>query len=116
MKNIILFTLLILSNVMTAKNVTTKILVKGNCELCKERIENAMDIPGVSFAEWNKETKMLTVRFNDKKISIEEIHAKMSNIGYATNKVTANPQQQAKLDKCCQPKSCDTKKKGCCSK
>ena len=32
--------------------------------MCEERIENALDIKGVKFADWSKETKMCTVKFN----------------------------------------------------
>ena len=44
----------------------------------------------------------------------------ISDIGYATDKVSANTKSQAQLMKCCQPKElvkkCSTTKKGCCSK
>ena len=112
MKKIILAILLISSVSVFAKNITKKILINGNCEMCEERIENALDIPGVSFADWDKETKMLTVRFNDKKISEKEIHSIISNTGYATDMVSANKSVQSKLPGCCQPKPA---KKACCA-
>lgn len=102
-----------------AKSITKTIQVKGNCGMCKEKIETALDIPGITFAEWNKETKMLTVRYNDKKISEDDIHKTISNLGYATDKMAANNVNQSKLDKCCQPKIAEKKcgtKAGCCSK
>lgn len=115
-------TLLVMSTIaVMAKNVTTTFMVKGQCGECKENIEKALDIPGVSFAEWNEESKMLTVRYNDKKISEDEIHNLISNTGYATNKLAANMEAQSKLSACCQPpkevKSCSKDKAaGCCSK
>lgn len=119
MKQLILALLMVSSIAMYAKTITKTFQVKGECGLCKEKIETALDIPGVSFAEWNKETKMLTVRYNDKKVSEDDIHTTISNLGYATNKVAANANSQSKLDKCCQPKvqtkACGTKT-GCCSK
>ena len=119
MKNIFLALLMVCTVGVFAKTITQKILVKGQCGDCKERIEKALDMPGVSFAEWNKETKMLTVRYNDKKVSENDIHATISELGYATDKVEANKASQAALAKCCQPK--DMVKKcgaaaGCCKK
>ena len=37
--------------------------------MCEERIENALDIKGVKFADWSVETKMCTVKFNPEVIS-----------------------------------------------
>jgi len=119
MKKILLAALMICTIGVFAKTITQEITVKGNCGECKEKIEAALDIPGISFAEWNKDTKILTIRYNDKKISEDQIHSTISNLGYATNKVAANAASQAKLSKCCQPKkpvkACGTKA-GCCSK
>lgn len=117
----ILLTLLIAATLgVYAKNVTQQILVKGECDMCKAKIEKALDIPGVSFAEWNLETKVLTVRYNDKKVSEDQIYATISGLGYATDKTEANTAAQQKLDKCCQPKdakkACSSEKAGCCSK
>lgn len=120
MKKILLAILLVSTVAVMAKTVTQKILVKGECGKCKDKIETALDIPGVSFAEWNKETKMLTVRYNDKKVSEDQIHTIVSDLGYATSKLGANKAKQAALAKCCQPKdlkACSSKKDaGCCSK
>ncbi len=103
-----------------AKTITQKILVKGECEMCKDKIEKALDVPGISFAEWDVESKMLTVRYNDKKISEDQIHETISELGYATDKLAANVASQKSLDKCCQPKdavkACGSEKAGCCSK
>lgn len=117
MKNIFLAVLMVGTLGVAAKTITKTILVKGECGKCKDKIEAALDMPGVSFAEWNKETKMLTVRFNDKKISEDDIHKTVSNIGYATDKMEANKASQAALADCCKPKevkACGTQK-GCCS-
>lgn len=101
-----------------AKNITKTITVKGECDKCKDKIETALDIPGISFAEWNKETRILTVRYNDNKVSENDIHTTISNLGYATGKMAANKESQQKLADCCKPKevkACGVKK-GCCSK
>lgn len=117
MKNILIAILMVSTLGVFAKNITAKITVKGECEMCKEKIEKALDIPGVSFAEWNVETKILTVRYNDNKVSEDDIHETISNVGYATDKLAANKTSQNNLAKCCKPKAkaCGAKK-SCCSK
>ncbi len=117
-KNIFLATLMALTIGVFAKNITKTITVKGECDKCKDKIETALDMPGISFAEWNKETKILTVRYNDNKVSENDIHTTISNLGYATGKMEANKESQQNLDNCCKPKeekACGVKK-GCCSK
>jgi mercuric ion binding protein len=99
MKKLFLALLVMSTIAVTAKTVTQKFMVKGQCGECKERIEKALDIPGVSFAEWNKDSKMLTVRFNDRKVSEDDLHTLISNLGYATSKLPANKDSQAKLSK-----------------
>ncbi|MGY8942367.1 MAG: heavy-metal-associated domain-containing protein, partial [Flavobacteriales bacterium] len=37
--------------------------VDGVCGMCETRIEKAYDIPGILNAEWNVETKKLTVAY-----------------------------------------------------
>ena len=79
--------------------------------MCKDKIETALDIPGISFAEWDVESKILTVRYNDKKVKEDNIHSIISNLGYATDKLGANQEAQNNLHACCKPKV----KKSCCS-
>ena len=115
LKYILTLTLILSTTVMFAKNITTKIKVKGQCGMCKTKIEKALDVKGISFAEWDKKTKILRVRYNDSKITEDKIHEIISNLGYATDKLAADKTAESKLDKCCRPKD---KKKGdaCCSK
>jgi copper chaperone CopZ len=117
MKNIFLAVLMVCTVGVFAKTITETILVKGECGKCKDKIEAALDMPGITFAEWNKETKMLTVRYNDKKVSADDIHTKISKLGYATSKMEADKKAQTELANCCKPKevkACGSKK-GCCS-
>jgi copper chaperone CopZ len=118
MKKILIALLMVCTVGAYAKTITETFLVKGECGLCKEKIEKALDIPGISFAEWSTETKMLTIRYNDKKVSATDIHTTISKLGYATDKMEADKEGQAALDSCCKPievKKCGTEK-GCCSK
>jgi hypothetical protein len=46
---------------------TVTIAVKGNCEECKKRIENAADIKGVKFSSWDEDAQAITVTYRPDK-------------------------------------------------
>ena len=117
MKNILFIGFLFIGLTSFAKTITAEITVKGNCDMCKERIEKALDQPGISFAQWDVKSKVLTVRYNDKKVTEDQIHQIIADLGHSTEKVQANKTSQANLPKCCQPvkASCGSSK-GCCKK
>ena len=114
-RNIGTLALLLITMIATAKVITTSFTVKGQCGECKENIEKALDVKGISFAEWDVKTKVLTVRYNDSKITEDEIHTIISKLGYSTDKMEADKEAESKLSKCCQPPA-KAKAKSCCSK
>lgn len=97
---IILFIFSIKINAQTTIKTTT-ISVKGNCDDCKERIENASDIKGVKTSNWNKDEKILTVTFDSKKVSLEQIEKAIANAGHSTLNQKANQKAYQKLPDCC---------------
>src|SRR6187200_126619 len=62
----------------------TSFRVAGVCEQCKHRIEKALKIKGIKKAEWDVETKMLSVVYNPSKISIEKVHSRLAGVGHDT--------------------------------
>jgi mercuric ion binding protein len=64
--------------------ITSTISVKGNCDECKERIENAADIKGVKNAIWDEETQAVTVTFDSKKVTLEQIEKAIAKSGHET--------------------------------
>ena len=66
-KPLFLIFFLFCSFISNAQNKKISFLVNGMCGMCEDRIENALDIKGISFASWNQETKMCNVTFNMKK-------------------------------------------------
>lgn len=87
-----------------AQTITTKtetIKVSGNCDMCKARIEKAAKLDGVSKAEWNKESKMLSATFDPSKTNITEIGKKVAAAGHDTEKVKADDKAYNKLPGCC---------------
>jgi mercuric ion binding protein len=83
---------------------TLKFKVWGNCGKCKTRIENALKVEGVKKAEWNMNTKMLTVTFKHKVISIEQIHENIASVGHDTEELYTRKKEFQKLPECCKYK------------
>lgn len=89
------------NNAIAQKKVETTFKVDGVCGMCKKRIETAMDIKGVSFAEWNKETSDLFVVYNPKKVSEDELHRLLNEAGHDTEKSKATNEQYNSINGCC---------------
>ena len=115
MKNILLvFGLLISLNTFSQNTVKTETLaVKGNCEMCQTRIENAADIKGVKISKWDVEKKFITVTYDSTKTGIEKIQKAIASAGYDAGDVKGDDKAYKKLPPCCQYKEhvCDEKKK-----
>src|SRR6185312_15269616 len=47
--------------------------VWGNCETCKDNIETAARIKGVTFCDWNTESKVCTVTFDSRELNVDSI-------------------------------------------
>jgi len=90
---------------------TSTISVKGNCGECKERIENAADIKGVKNAIWKEETQILTVIFDSKKVTLEQIEKTIAKSGHETVNQKADSSAYNTLPSCCKYQSTDCKKK-----
>lgn len=76
--------------------------VYGACGMCKRRIEGALkEVEGLHKAEWDIETKMLTVSFDSRLITLDDIHKKVAAVGHDTDKFRAEDDVYAKLHGCC---------------
>lgn len=80
---------------------TIEFEVKGVCEMCKERIEDAGLIKGVKFLQWNQETGIVKVIFKEGKITEKEIHQAIANVGHSTSMIDANKESYEALPTCC---------------
>tara|TARA_B110000008_G_scaffold209312_1_gene208129 strand:- start:570 stop:965 length:396 start_codon:yes stop_codon:yes gene_type:complete len=82
---------------------SAKIVVDGVCMMCEERIEKkAIDVKGIKLADWNLDNRVLKVVYNEKNITINEIHEFLGSIGHDTEKKIASNEAYALLDPCCQ--------------
>jgi len=83
----------------TTKTETIK--VSGNCGQCKDRIEKAAKMDGVSKADWNKETKMLTLAYDPSKVKSDDVQKKIAAVGHDTEKYKADTKTYNGLPGCC---------------
>lgn len=84
------------------KNAKTEILkVAGNCEMCKKTIETAANRKGISSAEWNKDSKILTLQYDAEKTTSDEVLKRIAYAGYDNEKFLAPDDAYAKLAECC---------------
>lgn len=98
-----LFMLALHNNGIAQKAKTEKVNFKvyGNCPQCKGRMENACDAKGIKMAEWDVETKQMTVVYNPAKITLEQIHQLIANCGHDTDLKKAPDEVYKKLPDCC---------------
>lgn len=87
---------------VASNGMTTKFIVYGNCEMCKKRIEAAAKIEGVTLADWDVDTKMLTLTFDPAKVKPRQVHQAVAAVGHDTDKERADDAVYAKLHGCCQ--------------
>lgn len=105
MKNLFLVLGLVLSFYTYSQKATVKtetFIVKGNCDDCKKRIENAADIKGVKISDWNPDKKIFTVTYNPEKTTVEQIQKAIAAKGYEAGDVKGDPAAYQKLPHCCQ--------------
>ena len=104
MKSNFILTLLVLFFTVDSISQTKSevIFVDGVCGMCEKRIESScIATKGIKLADWNKENRMLKVIFNEKKISLEQIHKKIASIGHDTKLETAPDEAYNNLNMCC---------------
>jgi copper chaperone CopZ len=81
---------------------TEKMKINGNYGMCESRIEKAVNsIDGVSKADWNKDSKILEVTFDDKKTTSAMIEVAVAAVGHDTPHQHATKEVYNKLPDCC---------------
>ena len=84
------------------KDTSATTFVAGACDMCKERIEKAaMERKGVKKASWDVDSKMLTVTFNPKIITVEKILCRVADRGHDNNFEKAKDAVYKELPECC---------------
>ena len=82
-----------------------KIKTSAQTELCKMTIENSLeDETGINAAVLDLETKILTVKYSDKKTDYDKISDAIVNLGYDADDKKADKNAYSKLpDECKKP-------------
>lgn len=76
--------------------------VKGACDMCKQRIEDAAkSVKGVTSASWDKEAQMVHLQFNPEQTSAEAIAKAIAKAGHDNDKYKADDSVYNKLPACC---------------
>jgi hypothetical protein len=86
-------------NTLQQKTETFKVL--GKCEMCKTRIEKTVKAEGVTSANWDEKTEMLTVTFDPAKTTVDGLGKKLASVGHDTEKYKAPDDVYSKLPGCC---------------
>lgn len=100
----ILFSFLFISiaTVGFAQTKTETFKVAGECGMCKKKIESAAKKSGASYAAWNVDSKILTVKYNSTSTNKAKIEKAIANVGYDTPDYKTTEEAYSKLDECCQ--------------
>jgi len=76
--------------------------VYGNCEMCKNRIEEAAKSEiGVISADWNIDSKMLHLEFDPEKVSLGTVEKAIAAVGHDTEHYRAPDNVYDELPGCC---------------
>ncbi|MEP5614384.1 MAG: heavy metal-associated domain-containing protein [Cyclobacteriaceae bacterium] len=88
--------------VETAKGNQIEIQTSAICEMCQHAIEYDLAfVRGVKNAELNLDNKVVTVLYNPKKITPEEIRTSITKVGYHADFMARDSIAYSKLPFCC---------------
>jgi periplasmic mercuric ion binding protein len=89
------------SNQKSSGPKTESFKVWGECGMCKTRIEKTAKTEGVTNAEWDAKTDMLTVTYDPSKTSKDDLSKKLASVGHDTEKYKADDKVYNALPPCC---------------
>lgn len=106
MKKIILLVICFVStNIIIAQDKPViygaEFMVKGECGMCEERIEGTALEAGALTAEWDSETKLLAIDYEDGKVSISAIRYAIAQAGHDNGNFSAPSNVYNNLPGCC---------------
>ena len=98
---VILGAFLLFTTFISAQNLSkSQFKVKGNCEMCKERIETTAKKAGAQSARYSIDLQTLTLETSEK-VSPEDILKKVAEAGHDNEKFKASDETYEKLPGCC---------------
>ncbi|MFN8415852.1 MAG: heavy-metal-associated domain-containing protein [Cytophagaceae bacterium] len=100
--SIVAFVAAVILTSCSSANKNDSFYVRGNCEMCKQRIETtALSIKGVFKADWNVDSKELSVAYDSTQTNAMQIHEAVANVGHGTKLVPMNQEAHDNLHECC---------------
>ncbi|MCP2037355.1 TonB-dependent receptor [Chryseobacterium sp. HSC-36S06] len=101
LKSFLAFSLLF-TNFLFAQTITKSTFkVKGECGMCKERIETTAKKSGATYANWSAEKQELAVEYDAAKVTSEEILKQIAAVGHDNEKFSAPNEVYENLPGCC---------------
>ena len=104
MKTYLLIVGLLISSFSFAQNkkdTTINFKVSGSCAMCEKRITDVALKNGAKEARWNSQTQLLTVSFNQAKVTKEKLQEKIAEVGHDTEPFLAPDEVYNTLPECC---------------
>ena len=89
------------SNVIAKDIRKDTVEVSGNCEMCQKRIVTAATVKGVKYVNWSPETKLMTIKYDNDIITLDEIEQRIAKVGHDTPLHQADDKVYEELDDCC---------------
>ncbi len=84
------------------KNKKVAFKVKGNCGMCKSRIEKAsLKVKGVKYVNWDIPSKELTIILDENKCTPIDVKKAISKVGHDSDSAKADNQTYNNLPDCC---------------
>lgn len=84
-----------------AQTSTETFKVSGNCGMCKSTIEKAAKSAGATDANWNKDSKAITVTYKSSTTNAAKIQQKIADVGYDNVGFKSSLEAYNKLPGCC---------------
>lgn len=89
-------------NAQIKNTKTEEVKISGNCGMCKKTIEKAGTVSKESSVVWDKDSKIATITYNEKKTNKEAILKKIALAGYDNESFLAPDEAYNNLPGCCQ--------------
>jgi copper chaperone CopZ len=103
------------SSVFAQKTKTETFQVSGNCGMCEKTIEKAAKAAGATSAEWDMDTKIISVKYSSSTSNLAKIQKSIADAGYDNVGAKATNQSYDKLHGCCKyERVAATEKMDCC--
>lgn len=73
-----------------SSTIETQVHVWGACDLAKTKIDSAAKLDGVEKADWNKDSRLLTLKFDTTKVSLDNILKSVAMAGFDNERYFAD--------------------------